>query len=371
MATTQSTLVAVFRSRGEAENAANDLKANGYDNDQVYVGSYTEPANAGASREWSATHHHEGGIKGWFKSLFGQDDDATEYRDYENAANSGAVIVSVETAEQDVDRAMRILESHNPLDITEDKAAASSAQSTEAGQQARSTPAVAASGKRKSDDLPASLSAVEEDIRVGKRSVRRGGVRVYSRVTERPVEETVNLREEHVRVERQPINRSATANDLKPGTQQVIEVEEFAEEPVIQKQARVVEEVRVSKDVSERNETIRDTVRSREIEVEDLSKSDSGASGADTLDSDFRRDFESRYASSGSSYADYEPAYAYGYNVANDPRYQGRSWDEVESDLRSEYGRRYPISTWEKMKASVRYGWDKVTGRTRSAAATR
>jgi uncharacterized protein (TIGR02271 family) len=210
---------------------------------------------------------------------------------------------------------------------------------------------------------------VEEDLRVGKRAVMRGGVRVYSRVVETPREETVNLREERVRVERQPVNRPAQAGDLRAGMEEVIEVQEYAEEPVVQKQARVVEEVRVSKDVAERSETVRDTVRRQEVQVEDLGQGRRAASATSDYRDDFRRDFQTRYATSGGRYEDYEPAYQYGYTAASDPRYQGRNWDDVESDLRSDYGRRYPNSTWEKMKDSIRYGWDKVTGRTRSATA--
>src|SRR5207302_151340 len=75
------------------------------------------------------------------------------------------------------------------------------------------------------------IPVVKEEIQIGKRQVLRGGVRVYSRVIEEPVEESVRLREERVRVERQPVNRSATGGDLSAGQEQVIEVQEFAEEP--------------------------------------------------------------------------------------------------------------------------------------------
>ena len=53
--------------------------------------------------------------------------------------------------------------------------------------------------------------------------------------------------------------------------------------------------------------------------------------------------------------------------MASDPRYVGRSYTDVESDLRDQYTREYPGSTWDKMKDSVQYGWDKVTGKARGA----
>ena len=361
MAVNQSTLVAVFRNRSDADSAASDLKANGFSSNQVYVGSYNDAGASGTAREWNATHQHEGGIKGWFKSLFGDDDNQSEYAGYEGAANSGSAIVSVQTSDEDVDRATQILEEHDPIDINEGVAAAG--KSGTAVPTATAAGRTSASGRQTTSDLPASIPVVEEDLRVGKRSVLRGGVRVYSRVVETPVEEKVNLREERVRVDRQPANRAANASDLRAGAEQVIEVQEYAEEPVVQKQARVVEEVRVSKDVSERSETVRDTVRHSEVQVEDLGQS----SGRSDYNDDFRRDFQTRYATSGGSYEDYAPAYSYGYQAASDPRYQGRSWDDVESDLRTGYGREYPNSTWDKMKESIRYGWDKVTGKARTA----
>lgn len=80
-------------------------------------------------------------------------------------------------------------------------------------------------------------------------------------------------------------------------------------------------------------------------------------------DADFQNHFRSTYGSTGSSYDTYSPAYQYGYRMGNDQRYRGRTWSDVESDLRRNYESSYPGSTWERMKDAVRYGWDKVTGR--------
>ena len=114
------------------------------------------------------------------------------------------------------------------------------------------------------------LPVIEERIMVGKRTIESGGVRVQTHVTERPVEETVTLREEHVHVERRPANRpiDLTAEGALRGG--VIEVSEMAEEVVVAKQARVVEEVVVGKEIIERQETIRDTVRRTDVEIEEI-----------------------------------------------------------------------------------------------------
>jgi len=62
--------------------------------------------------------------------------------------------------------------------------------------------------------------------------------------------------------------------------------------------------------------------------------------GAEFDDSDFRSDFQKRYANAGGSYDTYLPAYRYGYDVGSDPRYEGRSFEEIEPDLRADYSQR-------------------------------
>ncbi|MFL5288004.1 MAG: YsnF/AvaK domain-containing protein [Rhodopila sp.] len=111
------------------------------------------------------------------------------------------------------------------------------------------------------------IPLAEEQIVVGKREVSHGRVRVRSYVVETPVEEQVALREEHVDVERRPVNRAVQPND-DAFRDRVVEVTETAEEAVVSKSARVREEVVVHKDVEERVETVRDTVRRTEVEVE-------------------------------------------------------------------------------------------------------
>ena len=114
------------------------------------------------------------------------------------------------------------------------------------------------------------LNVVEEELAVGKRQVQSGGVRVYSHVTETPVEASVNLREEHVTVERHAVNiptSTAAFNTVKDG---VIEVTTTEEVPVVAKEARVVEEVVVGKAATERTETVHDTVRRTDVEVEQI-----------------------------------------------------------------------------------------------------
>lgn len=113
------------------------------------------------------------------------------------------------------------------------------------------------------------IPVVEEELHVGKREVDHGGVRVYSRTVETPVQEDVSLREERVSVERRPVDRPATEADLAAGEEKTLEMRETSEEPVVEKSARVVEEVELRKDVQEHTENVRDTVRRTEVEVDE------------------------------------------------------------------------------------------------------
>ena len=220
-----------------------------------------------------------------------------------------------------------------------------------------------------SDTGARAIPVVQEELKVGKREVQRGGVRVFSRVVETPVDQSIGLREEHVSVERRPVDQPISTLDATAFKEQSIELRETAEEAVVQKSARVVEEVLVGKEVSQRQEQIHDTVRHTEVQVENLAGDTtmgaSRMSGMGSLGSDdaWRKDWDSNYSSLGGSYDDYAPAYRYGNEMRSSDQYKGRDWNDVESDLRTNWESRNAggASTWEKFKAAVRHGWDKIT----------
>ena len=117
-----------------------------------------------------------------------------------------------------------------------------------------------------------SIPVIEEELNVGKKEVERGGIHITSRVVENPVEKNINLREEHVSVERKPVNRRATESDFDHAHDQEIEIHEHKEVPVVNKEARVVEEVRLKKDITEHEEKIKENVRKTEVKVDELNK---------------------------------------------------------------------------------------------------
>jgi len=85
------------------------------------------------------------------------------------------------------------------------------------------------------------------------------------------------------------------------------------------------------------------------------------------FDSIFRTDYQTRYANSGYTYEQYEPAYRYGYTLANDTRYRDRDWNTIENDARTYWAQNYQDSPWQDFKDAVRHSWqrakDAVAGR--------
>lgn len=114
------------------------------------------------------------------------------------------------------------------------------------------------------------LQVVKEDLVVGKREVDAGAVRVSSRVVETPVTEQVTLQEERVSIERRPVNRPLTGAAGDVFRERTLSATARAEQAVVGKEARVVEEIGINKQATERVETVRDTVRETKVDVEQV-----------------------------------------------------------------------------------------------------
>ena len=291
------------------------------------------------------------GSTSWWEWLFGESEDRSYYSD---RMNRGGAILAVTADEGGAERARRLLEAGGGDVAASQSPGAAPAQTVGQG----SPPREPGAGQQGTEEV---LPIVEERLRIGKRPVASGAVRVYSRVTERPVEERVPLREEHVRVERRPADRSV-GDAAAAFREEVIEIQETAEEVVVAKEARVVEEVIVSKDVEERVEQVSDRVRRTEIDVErDQGGTERGeAVGTDA--EDFRRHWaETREARSLPQELS-EPAYRFGHELAGD----GQDWSAIEPDARRRWEERYP-GTWERIVDSIRYAWDQTRRRRRAA----
>ena len=167
---------------------------------------------------------------------FGQGD----ARDYAEAVNRGKSLVAARAPEGKVERAAAIMERYET----------STGESSVEGE---------------------TVQEIEEELSVDKRKVASGGVRVTTSVSERPVEETVTLREEEVEVARRPADRKLKPEEAEAALQdKTVEMLGTSEELEVSKEARVVGEVSLGKRVAEHEETVKDTVRRSQVEVEKI-----------------------------------------------------------------------------------------------------
>ena len=171
---------------------------------------------------------------------FGEED----VRAFEEAVRRGKALVAAQAPEEKLDRATAIMDRYEA-----------------AGQEQNR-------GSKAGEKI---VPVVEEELEVGKRKVVRGGVRVSSRVVEKPVEEKVRLREEHVEAGRERVDRRLSPEEAEAAfKERTVEMTETAEEAEVAKEARVVEQISLEKRAEEREATVRDKVRRTEVEVEDL-----------------------------------------------------------------------------------------------------
>jgi stress response protein YsnF len=264
------TVVGIFDNASEAEQAVERLTNKGFTRDMIDV------TNHGVSGSSNVSTHdnEESGISKFFKSLFSSDDDRDKYIHVARRSNS-IVTVYAQTADQ-AEEAADILDDCGAVDVDEKAATYGTTARTNddtTGVTTRDTSTDEFRDRRDvSTDETTKIPIIEESLEVGKREVLTGGRRLRSRIIEKPVEEVLRLREENVRVERTSVDRAATSEDLDNFKERDIEVIERAEVPVVTKEARVVEEVSLGKEVTERTETVSDTVRKTEVDVENLEK---------------------------------------------------------------------------------------------------
>jgi uncharacterized protein (TIGR02271 family) len=282
---TSRKIVAVFDTQEAAQAARESLMSLGLPRERITV------TDQGSSERTVHTQEARGGLWAHIKEMFMPDSD--RYTIEESMRRGSCVLVA--TVEDDLaDAAIERLDRAGAIDLADREAqwraagwnpdsseaqpqttaerepiAEQDAGSNVAGERAGEA-ALRARGENVAGDT---VPVVEERLRVGKREVNRGSVRVRSYIVEEPVHEEVRLREEHVDVERRPVDApvrpvvKGSPGDLMQ--ERTIEVSETAEQAVVGKEARVTEEVVVSKTADERVEQIDDTVRRTEVEIED------------------------------------------------------------------------------------------------------
>ena len=260
------TVTALFDKRADAEAAKNRLEAANVDAGHISIHDKTSPGFHANGRSTT----QDAGIWASVKNAFLPDEDR---HTYEEGVRRGGFLLTADVGEEHVDKAVRVLEEADTVDI--DKRAGEWRSSgwdyaSEAAPGAVAGAYAYGSDKAIGTDVAGeqSIPIVEESLVVGKREVDRGGARVRSYVTEVPVHEQVRLRDEKIDVQRRAVDRPVTDAD-DAFRERTIDVTATGEEAVVGKTARVVEEVVVSKTAGERVEEISDTVRRTEVEIDE------------------------------------------------------------------------------------------------------
>ena len=265
---TYETIVAVFDTPAHAEAAVRVLRAGGFADADI---SIFDNERLAAGKKNIATGVKHAGL--WHR-LFGHDVHRHEAAVYNQAIERGGVVVSARVLESEVAHAIAVLDLHRPVDV-HDRAVTTGI----------SPAAHVAAVEEKIDKLPLApkqqvavspklaqqhgnvLQLAEEQLRVGKKLVESGRTRVRRFVTERPVSADVTLHEEHAEVLRRAVGDPKFVGAVDWADKQ-IEMVETAEQALVNKTARIVEEVSLKKIGKEHVETISDKIRRQQVEIE-------------------------------------------------------------------------------------------------------
>jgi uncharacterized protein (TIGR02271 family) len=273
-------IVAIFNSEGAAEAAVRDLEQAGISASAIRRYRSTA-ASAGSENSGAVSptgHSSTGGFWAW---LLGEEPGAETTRSlsldeqaYEQHAQAGKAVISV-LVEDDtkIHQAVTLVTAHHPIEMEEQTEELNAKSSPETGSPPAGLAGLTAESSRvDAQAQPSSgteevIPLAEENLEIGKRTVDRGTTRVRRYVVERPVERDVTLHGQRVTIERRrPVETSVPGHVFEERT---VEVRETEEVPVVEKTARVVEEVAIRKEETERTEKVHDTVRREEVEVID------------------------------------------------------------------------------------------------------
>lgn len=277
------TVICAFDDRQTARLATDRLIEHGFARGSVHLQAGADAATATSAAGGAAVRNDGGflsGVGNFFSSLFGSDSPAGDAGTYSEAVRRGSTVVVVDAVSDDeAERAAQVMDELGAVDIDERAAQWKSSGWVGLGANARPIQQEQVTG-----DQSAVLNVVQEELEVGKRTVESGRVRVIQRVVETPVSELVQLRQERATIERRAVDRPATEADFSSFKDGAIEVRETDEQAVVGKTARVVEEVTLGKEVQQRTETINDTVRRTDVEVErvEAGAATVGSAGAGT-----------------------------------------------------------------------------------------
>jgi uncharacterized protein (TIGR02271 family) len=256
------TIVAAYDTPAHAQAAVDALKAGGFHTDDISL------------FDKDRVDIREPGL---WQRMFGGGLAQHEASVYSQLLQEGGSVISVRVPESEVAQASGILDLHRPIDV-HDRAVttgiAPAARVETVAASVTAAPPLAAQQKvavspKLADAHEDVLRLAEEQLQVGKRMVESGQTRVRRFVTERPVSADVTLHEEHAEVLRRAVTDPQYIGQVD-WADAVIEVRESAEQALVGKTARVVEEVALRKIGSDHVETIHDKIRRQQAEIERL-----------------------------------------------------------------------------------------------------
>lgn len=335
------TVIGLFETEREAGRALGDLTRLGYAPHNISIVGHANASpelganvrmdavkldDVGAVAAWGPVRHQlANGAKGSLRAaLTGMGLSRTQANQYATGVERGGTLESIVVLDSDADNAAIAMRQHATEHLAADNAAAAKAGATTETEREWRIP------------------IVKEEMHIGKRAVERGGVRVTVHAKETPIAQDIRLHETHVDIERRPVNRALTTAEASNMRDRVIEVDELAEELVVEKQARVIEEVVIKRHASDRVETVRGAVREDRVDVEKLDAADLGRFYAhfdrEKLDGNFE---------------DYLPAYRYGDQL----RAAKLGWPDAEREGRARWENVNP-GTWARFEKAIRYAFD-------------
>ena len=255
---TTRTLTAMFNSKPDAARAGQMLVSE-LNIDRAMV--QTSPGEGMMDTGYDKTRpYEEKGFFGSLKSAAVPDEDRYAYAE---GMRRGSVLLTAQMDEAHIDRAADILEHAGAVNLDEQeetwrKSGWTGYDAAAHGTMRSVAPSGTAAVQGSQNDT---IKLVEERLVVGKRAVEGGRVRVRSYVVERPVEAQVTLHQERMLVERHAVDRPATAADTAAFQERTIEAHATSEEAVVAKEARIVEEIGVTKQAADRVEDAAATTR--------------------------------------------------------------------------------------------------------------
>lgn len=309
MSRKENTFIDVFNTQAEVLSKVNELKAQGYNESDMYVVAQDKDSfsmlkdQTDVHVDTTGEEQHQG-FMGKFMAAFSEDSsagafsgmglDRTESEEYRRQVQNGKLVLYVDSEYGDS------YEKHNQSygvasDMNGDQGYGTTSgvdrnQDYDNSSKTDRTSAIAPDAGTEEERL----RLHEERLNVDKERVQTGEVNVSKRVVEDQQSIEVPVEREEVYVERRPVNESETRTDAFVDENDSIHVPLSEERVVVSKQDVVTEEIVVGKRKVQDTETVSETVRREEADIDDSVSTTNNLDRDNDLDRDNRLDRDDR-----------------------------------------------------------------------------